>query len=57
MAYTLQIYTHRSTGRDRQAAETVAGVILRGGWACERCRAAYFGTPPEGGLCQACEAN
>jgi integrase len=24
MAYTLQIYTHRSTGRDRQAAEKVA---------------------------------
>ena len=31
MAYTLQIYTHRSAGRDRQAAETVAGVILGGG--------------------------
>ena len=57
MAYTLQIYTHRSTGRDRQAAETVARVILGGGWACERCQAAYFGTPPEGGLCQACEAS
>ena len=32
MAYTLQIYTHRSTGRDRQAAETVAGVIFGDGW-------------------------
>jgi integrase len=28
MAYTLQIYTHRSTGRDRAAAERVAGVIF-----------------------------
>lgn len=32
MAYTLSIYTHRSTGRDRQAAETVAGVIFGDGW-------------------------
>jgi integrase len=32
MAYTLQIYTHRSTGRDRGAAETVAGVIFGDGW-------------------------
>jgi integrase len=32
MAYTLQIYTHRSTGRDRQAAETIAGVIFGDGW-------------------------
>jgi integrase len=30
MAYTLQIYTHRSTGRDRQAAETVAELIFGG---------------------------
>jgi len=28
MAYTLAIYTHKSTGRDRGAAETVAGVLL-----------------------------
>ena len=56
MAYTLQIYTHRSTGRDRQAAETVAGVILGGGWACERCGAAYFGTRPADGLCGTCAA-
>ena len=57
MAYTLQIYTHRSTGRDRQAAETVAGVILGGGWACERCGAAYFGTPPEDGRCPGCRGH
>jgi hypothetical protein len=31
MAYTLQIYTHRSTGRDRQAAEAVANLIFGGG--------------------------
>jgi integrase len=30
MAYTLQIYTHRSTGRDRNAAEAVASIILNG---------------------------
>jgi integrase len=57
MAYTLQIYTHRSTGKDRNAAETVAGVILGNRWACHQCGAAHFGTPPEGGLCQACEAS
>lgn len=28
MAYTLTIYTHRSTGRDRQAAEKVATAIF-----------------------------
>ncbi|GAA1774179.1 site-specific integrase [Luedemannella helvata] len=32
MAYTLQIYTHRSTGRDRGAAETVADVIFGEAW-------------------------
>jgi len=55
MAYTLQIYTHRSTGRDRQAAETVAGVILGGVWACERCGAAHFATRPGNGLCDPCD--
>ena len=24
-------------------------------WACHRCGAAYFGTPPEHGLCPACK--
>jgi integrase len=28
MAYTLQIYTHRSTGRDRAAAERIAALIF-----------------------------
>ena len=32
MAYTLQIYTHRSTGRDRQAAKKIADFILGDGW-------------------------
>lgn len=32
MAYTLQIYTHRSVGRDRPAAEKVAGVIFGEEW-------------------------
>lgn len=32
MAYTLQIYTHRSAGQDRPAAEKVAGVIFGDGW-------------------------
>jgi len=57
MAYTLQIYTHRSTGRDRQAAEKVAGLIFGEGWACGRCGAAYFGTQPGTGLCPACRAS
>ena len=41
MAYTLAIYTHKSTGRDRGAAETVAGVLLGAGWSCPKCGAAY----------------
>ena len=57
MAYTLSIYTHRSTGKDKRAAETVAGVLLGAGWTCNQCRAVYIGTPPEGGLCQACKAS
>lgn len=32
MAYTLQIYTHRSTGRDRTAADKVAAVIFGDDW-------------------------
>ena len=32
MAYTLSIYTHRSSGLDRPAAEKVAGVIFGDGW-------------------------
>jgi integrase len=57
MAYTLTIYTLRSTGRDRRAAETVAGVILGAGWTCGRCGAAYLGTAPEDGLCAQCRAG
>ena len=53
MAYTLAIYTRKSTGRDRGAAETVAGVLLGDGWACSKCGAAYIGTAPENGLCEA----
>lgn len=33
MAYTLTIYTHRSTGKDKGAAEKVASVIFGDGWA------------------------
>jgi integrase len=57
MAYTLAIYTHKSTGKDRGAAETVAGVLPGTGWACTGCGAAYIVTPPEGGRCQACKAS
>lgn len=32
MAYTLQIYTHKTTGRDRAAAEQVATLIFGDGW-------------------------
>lgn len=32
MSYTLTIYTHRSTGRDRPAAEKVAGLIFGEEW-------------------------
>jgi hypothetical protein len=54
IAYTLAIYTHKSTGRDPGAAETVAGVLLGAGWSCPKCEAAYIGTAPESGLCEAC---
>jgi len=57
MAYTLAIYTHKSTGKDRGAAETVARVLLGAGWLCGKCGAAYIGTPPMSGLCPACEAS
>jgi integrase len=36
MAYTLQIYTHRSTGRDREAAKRVAGLIFGDSWSTPR---------------------
>jgi integrase len=54
MAYTLAIYTHPSTGKDRDAAGKVAGML---GWACARCGAAHFGTPPENELCGPCAAD
>lgn len=54
MAYTLAIYTHPSTGKDRDAAGKVARMIR---WACAKCGAAYFGTPPENGLCGPCAAD
>jgi integrase len=56
MAYTLAIYTHKSTGKDRGAAATVAGVLLGAGWTCHSCEAAYIGTEPEDGLCESCRA-
>ena len=53
MAYTLAIYTHKSTGKGRDAAETVGGVLLGAGWACSKCKAVYIGIAPAGGLCGA----
>jgi len=26
-------------------------------WSCQTCQAAYFGTPPDDGLCPACSAT
>jgi hypothetical protein len=57
MAYTLAIYTHKSTGRDRGAAETVAGVLLGTGWMCAGCGAAYIGIAPGDGLCDTCRGD
>jgi hypothetical protein len=54
MAYTLAIHTHKSTGKDRGAAETVAGVLLGAGWTCGRCAGAYIGIAPAGGMCEEC---
>jgi hypothetical protein len=54
MASTLTIYTHQSTGKDRGAAETVAGVLLGTGWECAKCGAAYIGTPADDRLCETC---
>jgi integrase len=57
MAYTLAIYTHRSTGKDKRAAEAVAGVILGAGWTCNECGGAYIGAPTCDGLCSACRVE
>lgn len=57
MAYTLAIYTHKSTGKDRGAAETVAGVLLGTGWTCHECGASYICEVPEGDLCRTCAAT
>jgi len=38
MAYTLAIYTHKSTEKDRGAAETIAGVLLGTGRTCSKVR-------------------
>jgi integrase len=54
MAYTLAIYTHKSTGKDRGAAETVAEVLIGAGWTCARCNAAWIGAAPDSGLCERC---
>jgi hypothetical protein len=50
----LTVPLHRSTGKDRAAAEHVAGVLLGGGWTCAGCEAAYIGTEPDNGLCAEC---
>ena len=50
----LTVPLHKSTGRDRSAAETVAGVLLGTGWAYSKCGASYIGAVPEDGLCEAC---
>jgi integrase len=54
MAYTLTLYTHRSAGKDRAAAQTVAGVLLGAGWTCVQCRASYIGDLPDDELCETC---
>jgi len=57
MAYTLAIYTHKSTGKDRGAAETVATVLLGAGWTCTGCSAVHIGTLPHDGLCETCRGD
>ena len=57
MAYTLAIYTHKSTGKDRRAAETVAGVLLGIGWACSKCGGSFIGIAPGNELCVACSTD
>jgi hypothetical protein len=54
MAYTLAIYTHKSTGKDRGAAETVVGMLLGTGWTCRGCAAVYIGPGPNTELCRTC---
>jgi len=46
--------THKSTGKDRGAAETVAGVLLGAGGRARSAGAAYIGTAPKNGLCNDC---
>jgi integrase len=54
MAYTLALYTHPTTGKDRAAAESVAGVLLGAGWTCTGCGGTYIGTAQRNGLCESC---
>jgi hypothetical protein len=54
MAYTLAI---KSTGKDRGAAETVAGVLLGTGWTCQKCSFVYIGTAPADDLYTDCASR
>jgi hypothetical protein len=38
-------------------ARALLDQVPDGQWACEQCGAAYFGTPPEDGLCPGCREH
>lgn len=48
--FTLTAKAHAELGSDR----TPPGP---GEWGCDQCGAAFFGTPPEDGLCPACRSG
>jgi len=58
--YTLTAKAHAALDQDnsrgRYEEDTPAATGL-GEWGCERCGAAYLGTPPVDGLCPACRAG
>lgn len=41
----------------RRLRAAACAVAMAGEWACRQCRAAWFGTAPEDGLCPGCRAS
>ena len=51
--FALTAKAHAALGQEEDTAAESGSAE----WGCERCGAAYFGTPPDDGLCLACRAG